>query len=198
MKAIFLVTPLTSISCHTPSEQIPHEMVTQSRNSYVDAEVHAPTLEELGKQMAEESGNYQTYLEGLMLNLGKEAKEKFKGWVTCSSIENTDLCYRKVISATPEQQKRGELRGPKEARYCSAGHLPFPRAQKSGGLQPSSTLPHSEMGKSLSVGLFSSPAPSGLRSMPWHSSCTIVNEVPFLVCTLGAEHKLCMQKVLGQ
>ncbi|EMP30050.1 StAR-related lipid transfer protein 13, partial [Chelonia mydas] len=75
--------------------EVPHEMATQSRNSYVEAEVHCPTVEELGKQMDEEGGNYQMYLESLMQNLQKEAKEKFKGWVTCSSIENTELAYKK-------------------------------------------------------------------------------------------------------
>ncbi|XP_061484405.1 stAR-related lipid transfer protein 13 isoform X1 [Rhineura floridana] len=81
--------------------EIPHEMVTQSRNSYVEAEVHSPTLEDLGKQMDEEGGNYQTYLESLMQNLCKDAKEKFKGWVARSSIENTDLCYKKVGDGNP-------------------------------------------------------------------------------------------------
>nr|XP_006134275.1 stAR-related lipid transfer protein 13 isoform X2 [Pelodiscus sinensis] len=81
--------------------EVPHEMATQSRNSYVEAEVHCPTLEELGKQMDEEGGNYQMYLESLMQNLQKEAKEKFKGWVTCSSIENTDLAYKKVGDGNP-------------------------------------------------------------------------------------------------
>ncbi|XP_069738542.1 stAR-related lipid transfer protein 13 isoform X1 [Phaenicophaeus curvirostris] len=81
--------------------EVPHEMITQSRNSYVDAEVHSPTLEELGKQMDEEGGNYQMYLESLMQNLQKEAKEKFKGWVTCSNIENTELAYKKVGDGNP-------------------------------------------------------------------------------------------------
>uniref|UniRef100_A0A8C4V6E9 StAR-related lipid transfer protein 13 n=1 Tax=Falco tinnunculus TaxID=100819 RepID=A0A8C4V6E9_FALTI len=81
--------------------EVPHEMVTQSRNSYVDAEVHSPTLDELGKQVDEEGGNYQMYLESLMQNLQKEAKEKFKGWVTCSSIENTELAYKKVGDGNP-------------------------------------------------------------------------------------------------
>ncbi|XP_048350162.1 stAR-related lipid transfer protein 13 isoform X3 [Sphaerodactylus townsendi] len=81
--------------------EIPHDMVAQSRNSYVDAEVHSPTLEELGKQMEDEGGNYQIYLESVMQNLCKEAKEKFKGWVACSSIENTDLSYKKVGDGNP-------------------------------------------------------------------------------------------------
>ncbi|XP_065450361.1 stAR-related lipid transfer protein 13 isoform X4 [Chrysemys picta bellii] len=81
--------------------EVPHEMATQSRNSYVEAEVHCPTVEELGKQMDEEGGNYQMYLESLMQNLQKDAKEKFKGWITCSSIENTDLAYKKVGDGNP-------------------------------------------------------------------------------------------------
>ncbi|XP_041343250.1 stAR-related lipid transfer protein 13 isoform X4 [Pyrgilauda ruficollis] len=81
--------------------EVPHEMITQSRNSYVDAEVHSPTLDELGKQVDEEGGNYQMYLETLMQNLQKEAKEKFKGWVTCSSVENTELAYKKVGDGNP-------------------------------------------------------------------------------------------------
>ncbi|XP_009684783.2 stAR-related lipid transfer protein 13 isoform X1 [Struthio camelus] len=81
--------------------EVPHEMVTQSRNSYVDAEVHSPTLEELGKQVDEEGGNYQMYLESLMQTFQKEAKEKFKGWVTCSSLENTELAYKKVGDGNP-------------------------------------------------------------------------------------------------
>uniref|UniRef100_A0A8C6ZJM2 StAR-related lipid transfer protein 13 n=1 Tax=Nothoprocta perdicaria TaxID=30464 RepID=A0A8C6ZJM2_NOTPE len=81
--------------------EVPHEMVTQSRNSYVDAEVHSPTLEELGKQVDEGGGNYQMYLESLMQTLQKEAKEKFKGWVTCSSLENTELAYKKVGDGNP-------------------------------------------------------------------------------------------------
>ncbi|XP_042313366.1 stAR-related lipid transfer protein 13-like isoform X2 [Sceloporus undulatus] len=81
--------------------EIPHEMVTQSRNSYIEAEVHPPTLEELGKQMDEAGGSFQTYLESLVLNLCKEAKDKFKGWVTCSTIENTDLSYKKVGDGNP-------------------------------------------------------------------------------------------------
>lgn len=86
--------------------QVPHDMVAQSRNSYMDAEVRSPTLDELGKQVDEEGGNYQMYLESLMQNLQKEAKEKFKGWVTCSSTENTELAYKKVIWGDMEEAIR--------------------------------------------------------------------------------------------
>lgn len=97
-----LLKPLICPCDHHSLEQIPHDMVAQSRNSYVDAEVHSPTLEELGKRMDEEGGNYQAYLESIIQNLCKEAKEKFKGWVTCSSIENTDLSYKKVITESKQ------------------------------------------------------------------------------------------------
>uniref|UniRef100_A0A8D0C3Q0 StAR-related lipid transfer protein 13 n=1 Tax=Salvator merianae TaxID=96440 RepID=A0A8D0C3Q0_SALMN len=81
--------------------EVPHETITQSRKSYIDAEVRCPTLEKLDKQMGEEGGSYQTYLENLIQNLCKEAKEKFKGWVACPSPENTDLGYKKVGDGNP-------------------------------------------------------------------------------------------------
>lgn len=78
--------------------QVPLEMLAQSRNSYAEAEVHAPTLEDLGTQLEESGATFHTYLEHLVQGLQKEAKEKFKGWVTCSSTDNTDLAFKKVIS----------------------------------------------------------------------------------------------------
>ncbi|XP_019380029.1 PREDICTED: stAR-related lipid transfer protein 13 isoform X3 [Gavialis gangeticus] len=81
--------------------EVPHDMVAQSRNSYVEAEIHSPTLEELGKQIDEEGGTYQMYIESLLQNLQKEAKEKFKGWITCPSIESTELTYKKVGDGNP-------------------------------------------------------------------------------------------------
>lgn len=81
-----------------PSVQVPHELVAQSHNSYVEAEIHAPTLEDLGTQLEESGATFHTYLEHLVQGLQKEAKEKFKGWVTCSSTDNTDLAFKKVIS----------------------------------------------------------------------------------------------------
>uniref|UniRef100_A0A4W5PUL6 StAR-related lipid transfer protein 13 n=1 Tax=Hucho hucho TaxID=62062 RepID=A0A4W5PUL6_9TELE len=40
--------------------EIPHEMVTQSRNSYVEADLQAPTLEELCRQQEEDDASYHT------------------------------------------------------------------------------------------------------------------------------------------
>ncbi|XP_023387374.1 stAR-related lipid transfer protein 13 [Pteropus vampyrus] len=81
--------------------QVPLEMLAQSRNSYAEAEVHAPTLEDLGTQLEESGATFHTYLEHLIHGLQKEAKEKFKGWVTCSSTDNTDLAFKKVGDGNP-------------------------------------------------------------------------------------------------
>ncbi|XP_064442276.1 stAR-related lipid transfer protein 13 isoform X3 [Mirounga angustirostris] len=81
--------------------QVPHELVAQSHNSYVEAEIHAPTLEDLGTQLEESGATFHTYLEHLVQGLQKEAKEKFKGWVTCSSTDNTDLAFKKVGDGHP-------------------------------------------------------------------------------------------------
>lgn len=71
-------------------------MVTQSRNSYVEADLHAPTIDELCKQLEDDDGTYQTHMEGRLQNLLKEAREKSKCWVSCNSSDNTELYYKKV------------------------------------------------------------------------------------------------------
>uniref|UniRef100_A0A452VGU0 StAR-related lipid transfer protein 13 n=1 Tax=Ursus maritimus TaxID=29073 RepID=A0A452VGU0_URSMA len=81
--------------------EVPHELVAQSHNSYVEAEIHAPTLEDLGTPLEESGATFHTYLEHLVQGLQKEAKEKFKGWVTCSSTDNTDLAFKKVGDGHP-------------------------------------------------------------------------------------------------
>ncbi|XP_071781488.2 stAR-related lipid transfer protein 13 isoform X1 [Centroberyx gerrardi] len=86
--------------------EIPHEMVTQSRNSYVEADLHAPTIDELCKQLEEDDGTYQTHMEGRLQNLLKEAREKSKYWVSCSSSDNTELYYKKVGDGNPLRRWR--------------------------------------------------------------------------------------------
>ncbi|XP_062958334.1 stAR-related lipid transfer protein 13 isoform X2 [Cynocephalus volans] len=81
--------------------EVPHEMVAQSRNSYMEAEIHAPTLEDLGAQLEESRATFHTYLDHLIQGLQKEAKEKFKGWVMCSSTDNTELAFKKVGDGNP-------------------------------------------------------------------------------------------------
>lgn len=85
-----------------PAPQVPHEMVAQFRDAYVEAEIHAPTLEDLGSQLEDSGATLHTYLDQLLQGLQKEAKEKFKGWVACPSADNTDLACKKVISGLPE------------------------------------------------------------------------------------------------
>ncbi|XP_017271811.1 stAR-related lipid transfer protein 13 isoform X2 [Kryptolebias marmoratus] len=86
--------------------EIPHEMVTQSRNSYVEADLHAPTVDELCKQLEDDDGIYQTHIEGRLQSLLKEAREKSKYWVTCNSSDNTELCYKKVGDGNPLRRWR--------------------------------------------------------------------------------------------
>uniref|UniRef100_A0A8C6PCB7 StAR-related lipid transfer protein 13 n=1 Tax=Nothobranchius furzeri TaxID=105023 RepID=A0A8C6PCB7_NOTFU len=86
--------------------EIPHEMVTQSRNSYVEADLHAPTVDELCKQLEEDDGTYQTHMEGRLQCLLKEAREKSKYWVSCSSSDNTELYFKKVGDGNPLRRWR--------------------------------------------------------------------------------------------
>ncbi|KAJ4935707.1 hypothetical protein JOQ06_017236 [Pogonophryne albipinna] len=86
--------------------EIPHEMVTQSRNSYVEADLHAPTIEELCKHLEDQDGTYHTHMEGRLQNQIKEAREKSKYWVSCSSSDNTELSYKKVGDGNPLRRWR--------------------------------------------------------------------------------------------
>lgn len=83
--------------------QIPQEMLSQSRNSYMEAELLAPSLDELKKhsqpdeeEEEEEESTYHSYLESMIQNLMKEAKDKTKGWVARSNIDNIELSFKKV------------------------------------------------------------------------------------------------------
>ncbi|CAL8265963.1 unnamed protein product [Merluccius merluccius] len=94
--------------------QVPEEMVTQSRNSYMEAELLAPPLEELGggggeeeeAEEADEEGSYHAHMEGLIQSLLKEAKDKSKGWVTRSSADHTELASKKVGDGNPLRRWR--------------------------------------------------------------------------------------------
>lgn len=86
--------------------EIPHEMVTQSRNSYVEADLHAPTMEELFKCSEDDDGSYSTHMELRLQGLLKEARDKAKGWVACPSNDNTELHYKKVGDGNPLRRWR--------------------------------------------------------------------------------------------
>ncbi|KAM8975390.1 stAR-related lipid transfer protein 13 isoform 2-T2 [Pelodytes ibericus] len=81
--------------------EIPHDVITQSRNSYAETDVHILTMEEIGKQMEDDGGKFGSYFENVIQGLQKEAKDKFKGWVSMSCMENTDLAYKKVGDGNP-------------------------------------------------------------------------------------------------
>uniref|UniRef100_A0AAR2IUL6 StAR-related lipid transfer protein 13 n=1 Tax=Pygocentrus nattereri TaxID=42514 RepID=A0AAR2IUL6_PYGNA len=95
--------------------EVPQEMLTQSRNSYMDAELLAPPLDELCKQQqqleeddeeGEEEGSYRCNLEGLIQNLLKEARDKSKCWVSRPNIDNTELSFKKLGDGTPLRRWR--------------------------------------------------------------------------------------------
>ncbi|XP_043114829.1 stAR-related lipid transfer protein 13 isoform X1 [Puntigrus tetrazona] len=91
--------------------EIPHEVVTQSRNSYVEAELQAPTIEELCKRQhqeeeGEDEGSWPAFMEARLQSLLKESREKAKGWVSCQSTGNTELSYKKVGDGNPLRRWR--------------------------------------------------------------------------------------------
>lgn len=83
-------------------------MVTQSRNSYMEAELMVPPLDELCKAHKEEveddeveddeEGSYHAHLERLVQSLLEEARDKSKGWVSRSATDHTELAFKKVCS----------------------------------------------------------------------------------------------------
>lgn len=99
--------------------QIPEEMVTQSRNSYMEAELLAPPLDELGKAHEEEvdvdveeedeEASYHTHVKNLIHSLLKEAKDKSKGWVSRPTTDHTELAFKKVGDGNPLRRWRVSL-----------------------------------------------------------------------------------------
>ncbi|XP_045149983.1 stAR-related lipid transfer protein 13 isoform X1 [Echinops telfairi] len=81
--------------------EVPLEMVAQSKKAYLDADTPSPTLNDLGKHLEEGGATVHAYLEHLVQGLQKEAKEKFKGWVACPSIDNAELAFKKVEDGHP-------------------------------------------------------------------------------------------------
>ncbi|XP_071990504.1 stAR-related lipid transfer protein 13 isoform X2 [Engystomops pustulosus] len=81
--------------------EIPEEIIAQSPNSYAECDIHVTSMEEQVKQMEKEDGSVCTHFDTAIQNLQKESKEKFKGWVSFSSPENTDLAYKKVGDENP-------------------------------------------------------------------------------------------------
>lgn len=76
--------------------KIPHEMMLQSRNSYVAADAQPLPLHGLGVNALGEPVDYRAYLEDNIQCLLREASERSKGWHHAHGPDNTELAYKKV------------------------------------------------------------------------------------------------------
>ncbi|XP_078073630.1 rho GTPase-activating protein 7 isoform X2 [Mustelus asterias] len=81
--------------------KIPEEMMSHCRNSYMEQDLQPVSLEELGKTSQGESSDFRAHLQNCIDVLLKEAKDKFKGWVSCSTSESAELAYKKVCDGPP-------------------------------------------------------------------------------------------------
>ncbi|MEQ2193331.1 Dynein light chain Tctex-type [Xenoophorus captivus] len=81
------------------SSQIPEEM-NRCRNSYVEQALLPQRFEELAGEKAGQGG-YRACLQDTLDLLLKEAKDKFKGYDSCSTPEHAELAYRKVHDGFP-------------------------------------------------------------------------------------------------
>lgn len=94
-----ICSPSSSSSSSYPSSslspsQIPEEM-SRCRNSYVEQALLPRHLEDLAGGDAE-GGGYRSLLQDSLDALLKEAKDKFKGYDSCSTPEHVELACRKV------------------------------------------------------------------------------------------------------
>ncbi|KAM7394269.1 hypothetical protein PAMP_021082 [Pampus punctatissimus] len=79
--------------------RIPEEM-NRCRNSYVEQALLPQRLEELAGEETGRGG-YRAYLQDSLDALLKEAKDKFKGYDSCSTPEHAELACRKVHDGFP-------------------------------------------------------------------------------------------------
>ncbi|XP_039651544.1 rho GTPase-activating protein 7 isoform X3 [Perca fluviatilis] len=80
-------------------DQIPEEM-NRCRNSYVEQALLPRRLEDLAGEEAGQGG-YRAYLQNSLDALLKDAKDKFKGYDSCSTPEHVELACRKVHDGFP-------------------------------------------------------------------------------------------------
>ncbi|KAM6940538.1 rho GTPase-activating protein 7 [Xenentodon cancila] len=79
--------------------RIPEEM-NRCRNSYVEQALLPPRLQELLGEDAGDGG-YRVFLQDSLDALLKDAKDKFKGYDSCSTPEHAELACRKVHDGFP-------------------------------------------------------------------------------------------------
>ncbi|XP_075040631.1 stAR-related lipid transfer protein 8 isoform X2 [Mixophyes fleayi] len=81
--------------------QIPHDMMLQSRNSYVAADAQPLSLEDLCAGSVGEARDFSPLLDNTIQDFLQESSERFKGWITMPGPENTELSCKKVGDGNP-------------------------------------------------------------------------------------------------
>ncbi|XP_078067555.1 stAR-related lipid transfer protein 8 [Mustelus asterias] len=81
--------------------QIPHDIMVQSRNSYIAADAHPLPLESFRRHHEDRIKDYMIHMEDTIQGLLREASEKFKGWTSTVGPVNTELSYKKVGDGHP-------------------------------------------------------------------------------------------------
>ncbi|XP_073412204.1 stAR-related lipid transfer protein 8 isoform X1 [Dendrobates tinctorius] len=81
--------------------QIPHDMMLQSRNSYLAADTNPLSLEDLCVGSSGEARDFSSVLDSSIQALLHESAERFKGWISMSGPENTELSCKKVGDGNP-------------------------------------------------------------------------------------------------
>ncbi|KAJ8351326.1 hypothetical protein SKAU_G00228020 [Synaphobranchus kaupii] len=71
--------------------QIPHDMMLQSRSSYLAADTHPLPLHGLGINLKGEPVDYRAFLEDSVQCLLRETVEKSRGWHGATAPDNTEL-----------------------------------------------------------------------------------------------------------
>lgn len=80
---------------------IPEDTVKNSRFSYIEQGEPVP-LDQLGKSKSCSDSGYQSYIESCIAGLLKEAKDKFKGWVSQPWYDSSvEISYKKVKDGYP-------------------------------------------------------------------------------------------------
>ncbi|KAK3696697.1 hypothetical protein QZH41_013056 [Actinostola sp. cb2023] len=86
---------------------VPEDTLTKSRFSFIE-QGEPVTLDKLGRTKSSPSEDYNTYIESCINCLLKEAKDKFKGWVSHPWHESpVEISYKKIGDGCPLRLWRG-------------------------------------------------------------------------------------------
>ncbi|XP_068960945.1 rho GTPase-activating protein 7 [Petaurus breviceps papuanus] len=94
--------------------QVPEEM-SRCRNSYSEQELRPLSLEALGRLSGQDTSDYRHFLQDCVDSLFKEAKDKFKGWVSHPTSEQAELAYKKVSEGPPLRLWKSTIEVPAKA-----------------------------------------------------------------------------------